>query len=293
MAKPKSLAFGVVGYPIGHSLSPLLHEFLLEAIQLNGRFELFEIPPQQFEEKIRALKAGGIRGFSVTIPFKEQIISLLDELDERAQRAGAVNVVLHEKNRLLGFNTDGTGFERALAFHNLEVSKKQALILGAGGAARAVAAALIRGGIRKIYLANRTTVRALELVEHLSSASGFFNFITVNLQHAEILKLLESVDFVINATPVGMWPDSAAAPFEFPKTDDNLIAIDLIYNPLPTRFLRSASAAGLAVMDGLDMLIFQGIAAMRIWSGREIDANSVYPHLRKLLIEKLKNYEPA
>lgn len=289
MAKPKSLALGVVGYPIGHSLSPLMHGFLLETMQLNGRFESFEIPPQQFEQKISALKAEGVRGFSVTIPFKEQIVPLLDELDERAQLAGAVNGVLHKKNRLIGFNTDGIGFERALAFHRIEASKKSALILGAGGAARAVALSLIRGGIRKIYLANRTTARALELVEHLSSASGFFNFITINLQPAEILKLLESVELVINATPIGMWPDSETAPFEFPQTDANAIAIDLIYNPLPTRFLRTAIAAGLPVLDGLDMLIFQGIAAMQIWSGRKIDAESVYPNLRKLLLEKVKH----
>ncbi|HEX9653055.1 MAG TPA: shikimate dehydrogenase [bacterium] len=289
MANPNSVRLGLIGYPVGHSVSPLMHQHLLKALNLSGSYESFETAPDQFEERIRALKASDIRGFNVTIPFKRQILALLDEVDESAQLVGAVNSVFHNNNRLLGFNTDGVGFERALQFHQIDVAKRQAIILGAGGAARAVALALIRGDIRRIYLANRTPGRSLELVEYISR-TGFFNFITIPMAQGEIAKLVDTVDFIINATPIGMWPDIEDTPLEFSEMATDLTAIDLIYNPLQTRFLRSAKAAGIKVMDGLDMLIFQGIAAMQIWTGRQVDPETVYGDLRNLLTERLNNY---
>lgn len=290
MPKSAALRLGLIGFPVGHSLSPVMHQHLLEELKQPGSYQLFETPRFQLDEKVAALKADGLRGFNVTIPFKQKIVPFLNEVDTTAQLAGAVNTVLIHKRKLYGFNTDKPGFEQALQFHNIDVAKRQALIFGAGGAARAVVLALVQSGVRKIYLSNRTMTRATKLVDDISAATGFFNFITAPLSQEAILKFMDSVDMVINTTSLGMWPEVSATPFEFPKLQREIFVVDLIYNPLETRFLKSARNNGAKIVDGLDVFIFQGIEAMQLWSGRKIDRGSAYPKLRKRLTEQLLNY---
>ncbi len=290
MFKSKPLRLGLLGHPLGHSLSPVMHEHLLKQLNQSGNYELLETPRYQLEDRVAALRTNGLHGFNVTIPFKQKIVPFLDEVDEVAKLAGAVNTVLIRRKKLYGFNTDKTGFEQTLRFHNIAMAKSQALVLGAGGAARAVVLSLIHCGIRKIYLANRTMTHATALVEDIGLATGFFNFITVPLNSEAILSLIDSIDIIINTTSVGMWPNVSETLLECPKLQKELIAIDLIYNPLQTRFLKSAKDKGATVVDGLDLFIFQGIEAMQLWSRRTIDLNLAYPKLRALLTERLNNY---
>lgn len=290
MFKSKPLRLGLLGHPLGHSLSPVLHEHLLKELDRPGNYELLETPRYQLEDRVAALRTDGLNGFNVTIPFKQKIVPFLDEVDEVAKLAGAVNTVLIRRKKLYGFNTDKPGFEHTLKFHDIEVAKRQALVLGAGGAARAVVLSLIHSGIRKIYLANRTMTHATALVEDIGLATGFFNFITVPLNAVAISSLLDSIDIVINTTSVGMWPNISDTLLEFPKLQKELIAIDLVYNPLQTRFLKSAKKSGATVVDGLDLFVFQGIEAMQLWSRRRIGHDTAYAKLRKLLMEHLENY---
>ena len=290
MFRSKPLRLGLLGHPLAHSLSPVMHEHLLKELDHPGNYKLLETPRYQLEDRVAALRDNGLDGFNVTIPFKQKIVSFLDEVDEVAKLAGAVNTVLIRKKKLYGFNTDKPGFEHTLKFHNIEVTKRQAAVLGAGGAARAVVLSLINFGIRKIYLANRTMTHATALVEDIGLASGFLNFITVPLNPQAILSLLDEIDIIINTTSVGMWPNVSDTLLEFPKLQKELIAIDLVYNPLRTNFLKSAKEGGARVMDGLDVFVFQGIEAMQLWSRRKIDLKLAYPKLRALLTERLSNY---
>jgi shikimate dehydrogenase len=283
----KPLRLGLLGHPLGHSLSPIMHEHLLKELNRPGNYELLETPRYQLEDRVARLRTDGLHGFNVTIPFKQRIVPLLDEIDEDAKLAGAVNTVLIRRKKLHGFNTDKPGFERTLKFHNIAVAKSQAVVLGAGGAARAIVLSLVHLGVRKIYLANRTISHATALVEDIGVATGVFNFITIPLNADAISGLLESVDIVINTTSVGMWPNVSDAIFEFPELHKELTAIDLVYNPLQTRFLGSAKSSGARVVDGLDLFVFQGIEAMQLWSRRKIDLNLAYPKLRALLTERL------
>jgi shikimate dehydrogenase len=290
MTDAAGLKLGLIGFPVGHSLSPLLQNDLLNAIRITGTYELYETPRDQLQTKVAALKAAGLRGFNVTIPFKQEIIPLLDQIDEVAQLAGAVNTVVLKKNKLYGFNTDKPGFDRTLLFHGIKPSKLRAMILGAGGAARAVVLSLIQSGVRKIYVANRTTSRAISLVEDISKSTGFFNFITMPLSQKSVGGLIEEIDIMVNTTSVGMWPTQMGSPFEFSKSSEQLVAVDLVYNPLETRFLKSARKSGVVAIDGLDLFIYQGIAAMEIWTAKKINGEAVYPNLRKKLSEALQNY---
>ena len=289
MPESDELLLGLIGYPLGHSLSPALHEFLMNAIRRRGRYELFETPNDRLGETIQALTSRGTAGFNVTIPHKQAVVPYLDEISEDAQLIGAVNTVSVRNNHLVGFNTDGIAFKRVLEMKKMDMSGKTAVVLGAGGAARAVTVYLIRGGVQNIYLLNRTAARAEQAANYFFKMTGYQNILTAPLNAKAISNVLNSAQLIINATSVGMWPHIDQLPYQFNFDASHLIAVDLVYNPLETRFLRSARSAGAAVVDGLDLFIFQGIEAMKIWTRgnfTKVDCKKI----RGTLIEKLKSY---
>lgn len=244
------LRFAVLGHPVAHSLSPAMHRFALESLGLAGVYEALETPLEALPVRLGAVREG-YRGVNLTLPLKEAALAHLDWVSPEAQRIGAVNTVLQVEGRLFGFNTDAPGFLEALKAGGIPL-KGPALVLGAGGAGRAVAFALKEAGL-EVWVWNRTPERARALAEA-------FGLKAVPLERAPEARLL------VNATRVGLGdPQATPLPPElFPQEG---AAVDLVYKPLWTRFLKEAQAQGLKVQTGLPMLAWQGALAFRIWTG--------------------------
>ena len=291
MLDSQTKLFGILGNPLGHSLSPVMHKYLLNEIGQEGSYEAFEVKENQLAETIRGMKADGFLGFNVTIPCKQAIIQHLDEVDEEAHFIGAVNTVHILGNKLFGFNTDGRGFISAVKKRNVQPENYSAIVLGAGGAARAVIFNLIRSGVKKLFIFNRTLQRAKNLAREVRDTFQSVEVDFDDLDSKTISSAIKTYQLIINATSLGMWPGIREAPYLFKKDGTGLVAIDLIYNPLQTKFLKFAQEAGAKTLDGLDMFIFQGAASLKIWLGLENIIEVDHEQLRNYLSKELKKYE--
>ncbi|MFH0801744.1 MAG: shikimate dehydrogenase [bacterium] len=263
---------GIVGWPLEHSLSAFIHNAALKALSLPYLYLSLPVSENSLPDLISRLKSLGARGLNVTVPYKEKIVPLLDEIPEEVRKIGAVNTLVFEGGIVRGENTDAGGF---LAAWNEEVGEeiagKRALLLGSGGAARAVAFAMASRGLGGIYLFSRNEEKRKALARDL--LSGFPSLLTEesSRRDEEILaEDLRKADFLINATPLGMYPGTDEMPLTFPEeVNPSLLVFDLIYNPLETRLLREARERGLHASNGLGMLIHQGARSFEIWTGRK------------------------
>ncbi len=261
---------GIIGWPVAHSLSPEMHNAAFAYMGLNWRYVPLPVRENELATAIKGLAALGFRGANVTVPHKVNVIPLVDSVTDAVQIAGAVNTIRIDANnkKVEGLNTDMTGFLADIAANNIRVdSKSFVIILGAGGAARACAAGLMRSGAH-VALVNRTPARAQQIVNFLRSS---WPQADVGAASLEVLpKLAEEATLIINATPVGMWPEVDATPWPsslpFPK---QAVLYDTIYRPLTTRLMRDADAAGARTVGGLGMLIYQGASALEAWTGRK------------------------
>lgn len=260
---------GLIGWPVEHSLSPTMQNAAFAALSMDWEYVLLPVPPEEVERVVRGLAARSFRGANVTVPYKEAVIPYLPSLTEAARAIGAVNtLIVREDGRLVGENTDWTGFLAALRESGFDPEGRRALLLGAGGAARAVAYALVRSGVRVIVL-NRRPERAEELVRTLGSGVPKGSMQAGLLEPGTLLREARHADLLVNATSVGMWP----RPDESPWPDglpipSHLTVLDLVYRPLETKLLRQAREAGARTVNGLGMLIHQGARAFEIWTGR-------------------------
>lgn len=246
--------FGVLGNPVAHSLSPIMHRAAFQAMGLRADyvpFKVLDLPPA-----VSGIRALGIRGVSVTIPFKEEIIPLLDRVDEVAREIGAVNTVLVRNGELLGHNTDWLGLSRALG-SRVKIQGKSFAILGAGGAARAAAYAILKEGGTPVIL-TRDPSKARRIAAQLGG----------RWESMERLAELE-VSGLINTTPVGMAPFSNQSPVPKGMLAGFEVVMDVVYNPLRTRLLREAQQEGAVIVSGIDMFLHQGAEQIRIWTGME------------------------
>jgi shikimate dehydrogenase len=261
---------GVIGSPVAHSLSPLLHNTAFAALGLGDRWRsfAFEVAPRQAACALNAMRTEDITGLSITMPHKADVVDLVDECSDVAHRLNAVNCVHKKMGRLLGTNTDGEGFVASLARGAaLEPAGKRCVVIGAGGAARAVMLALAQAGASDIAVVNRTPERAFEAAD-LAGDKGT----VVPLTESAIAEAVGRADLVVNATPVGMaGRDPDPDPVEW-LVDPLLlgpgqVAADLIYAPRPTAWLERAAAAGATTLDGLGMLVHQAAAQLVLWTG--------------------------
>lgn len=244
--------YAVIGDPVAHSLSPIMHNRALAAQGLPGVYVGFHVT--DLPAAIAGIRALGVRGVSVTLPHKVVVIPLLDEIDETARAIGAVNTIVNDAGVLKGTNTDGAGALKALATVT-DVTGRRTAILGAGGAARAVARALSKAGA-KVALFNRTAARAAALARQL------------DLEWAPLTNLAQwGPEILINATPVGMMPDTAALPVNADVLDPTMVVMDIVYSPLETPLLAAARLRGCTTVDGAHMLVFQGAAQFERWTG--------------------------
>ncbi|MFC7234395.1 shikimate dehydrogenase [Halosegnis marinus] len=259
--------FGLVGNPVGHSLSPPMHEAAYDALGIDGRYVTFEPAEGTLARAFDGADALGIAGLNVTIPFKRRALELTEPAP-LAARIGAVNTVDFSGETPTGHNTDAAGAVRALRRHDVALSG-EAVVVGAGGAGRAVAFGLADEGMR-VGIANRTVPRAEELAAEVPNASG----------HGldALPDLLREADVLVNCTSVGMEDDETPVPAE--ALHDDLAVLDAVYSPLDTRLLREARAAGATTVDGAWMLLYQGVEAFELWTGREAPVAAMNTALR-------------
>lgn len=258
---PRLLA--VLGYPIAHSLSPAMHQPALAAAGLNVRYVALAVAPDQVGAAVAGLRALGFLGANVTIPHKEAVLAYLDEVTEDARLIGAVNTIAVRDGRLCGSNTDGPGFLAHLQAEGVDPAGRPAAILGAGGAARAVAVALARAGASRLRVLNRTPARAEE-VAAVARAAGCPDALAAPLA----AEALAGAALVVNCTPVGMHPHLDATPVPAEWLPAGAAVYDTVYRPAETRLLREAAARGLRAIGGLGMLVYQGALAWEAWFGR-------------------------
>lgn len=262
---------GVIGDPIEHSLSPALFEYVLRELELPYRYRAFHVKANELKEFLQRTREEGIAGFNVTIPHKEHVVPLLDALDSQAEKLGAVNTVAREGGRLIGHNTDALGFTRSLQARGLPLAGERAVVLGAGGAAKAVVHALIDLGIREIVLGNRTLPRAEQLAMQVAARTGYENIRCLGVHDLGALQAIRQAKLLVNATPLGMHPQVGGCPVSDPSClHEDLLVYDLIYNPRKTRLLQEAEKRGAQVIAGLNMLIYQGLESLRIWMEEEL-----------------------
>ncbi len=254
------MRFGIFAFPAAHSKSPEMHLAAFQKLGIEANFERYEIPPKGlntfFDQCFR--KEQKINGLAVSIPHKEAVIPLLDEIDAAAKKIGAVNTIFWKEEKLWGTNTDWTGFSHALREH-YDVEDQKVLVLGAGGAARAVVYALIQDRADQIIVANRHAEKAQELALHFG------------VQWKEMDDLHpEEYDLVVNTTPLGMKGEhEGAAPLPAAFWRSHLTAFDIVYTPKETKFLREARKAGATAISGEKMFLYQGMEQFRIWTGKE------------------------
>ena len=247
--------YGLIGEKLGHSLSPKIHGCIFDKLKINATYSLFEIERGNLKTAVEGMKAVGCRGVNVTIPYKVEIMECLDKISDEAQKIGAVNTVDFSKEGLTGHNTDYFGFGFTLKMADIETAGKKAVILGTGGAAKAVLVYLLYKGISEVVFVSRDPKEAESRIKGQKIISY------------EDLKGLENKDLIINSTPCGMYPVIDVSPAGKEVITKFSTAVDLIYNPIETLFLRHAMKAGLKTANGLYMLVAQAAASQEIWQG--------------------------
>ena len=276
---------GIIGHPLGHSLSPAMHSATFERLGLAYKFGVFDVSEEFLPALIMSLRKSGVAGANVTIPYKERVIPFLDSVSEDAAALGAVNTIVSRNGTLMGFNTDISGLQKTFEPIAEKIRNKAVLLLGAGGVARAALHAIAKElapGLVRIY--NRTAERGIAM------ASEFTKLFPV-IRHecvADIRQLHSIVSessLIVNATPVGMSPDTAAAPLSADiRFSNHQIIVDIIYNPVETTLLRRARLDGAQTINGVEMFIQQGAKSFELWTGKPFPIDLA----RKTVLQALK-----
>ncbi len=261
-----TLILGIVGHPLDHSVSVPMHMSAIFTLGIDYVYLSFDILPENLSHAIGQFKRENIKGFNVTIPYKETIMPYLDDIDERASRIGAVNTINNESGRLKGYNTDGTGYLTSLREQTgFDPRGKQVLLIGAGGAAHAVAYALLEAGAGHLTIANRTREHADMLCRHLGVYFPGGLLRSIGMDEINEGDHTQS-DLVVNTTSIGM-KGAGDITMDVTGLGKHAVVSDIVYNPLETGFLKRARAAGLAIHDGAGMLVHQGAESFRLWTG--------------------------
>jgi shikimate dehydrogenase len=261
--------FGILGNPVEHSLSPPMHEAAYDALGMDARYVTFEPGRDDGADAVEAAETLGVAGVNVTIPFKRDVLDAVDP-DGMARRVGAVNTVDFSASPPRGYNTDVAGVERAFTHHGIGIDGRDAVVVGAGGAGRAVAFALADAGAA-VHIANRTVERAASLAADVPGATA---------GGLDTLGRVVDADLLVNATSVGMESDDDETPVPAEYLHGDLAVLDAVYTPIETRLLREASAAGATTVDGAWMLLFQGVEAFERWTGRDAPVEAMNDALR-------------
>ena len=260
---------GIIGYPLGHSISAVIQKAGLKSIGLEGVYDVMETPPEDLIQRIKYIKTNGYNGFNVTIPLKVPMSLFLDDIDDYANIAGCVNTVkVTEDRSFIGYNTDIYGFNKAIP-EDFDLNNKTAAILGTGGAARAAVVGLAERGVANIDFYTRNIINSRQTLDYVRTK---FPQVIFNVYQIQNSRSLEEASIIVNATPIGMKGYMAdQMPIErndLDKINSSAIIYDIVYNPAKTVLIQEAQKRGLKTIGGLDMLIFQAQRAIEIWTGR-------------------------
>lgn len=268
--------FGVLGDPVSHSLSPVMHNAAFKALGMDCEYHAFRVDRESLRDAILGAYALGFGGLNLTIPLKEKALEIVKPTD-LAKTIGAVNTV-DLKNGIVGHNTDGLGAIKALEGRGVDIKGKNVLLLGAGGAARAIAFTFVTEGAH-VAIANRTIDRAISLANDV----GMFEKISAH-GLIDLRDLIKNSDILINSTAIGMFPQVSETIVTQEMMHSDLVVFDIVYNPLNTRLLQEAKKAGATAIDGVMMLVYQGAESFKIWTGKTPPVDIMEKTVRKRLL---------
>jgi len=268
MISGKTRVCGVIGDPIEHTMSPVMHNAAFNRLGLDYRYLAFRVRKEELSKAVEGMRALNIRGLNVTIPHKVAVIPLLDKIDPLAEKIGAVNTIVNDDGVLTGYNTDATGFLRALLEQGVDPAGKRTVVLGAGGASRAISFAIAGRGAHLVILNRQLELDWAEELAQRISHTFKREVKALKLDEPNLSVVLEKADILINTTSVGMTPDISETPVSTGLLKSGLVVFDAVYNPIKTRLLKEAEQAGAQVIGGLDMLAWQGALAFEKWIGQ-------------------------
>ena len=267
---------GIIGYPLGHSISPHFQNAAFEFSGIKGSYKAWPTEPKDLADKVNALRGTSFMGANVTIPYKEAVIELLDEIDDWAEKVGSVNTIVNDCGTLIGYNTDTAGFIQAISeYGNYDPSGEAVLLIGAGGAARAAAHALVGSKVGSLVIANRTYHRAERLASEFPEKDKVSSIL---LNGPSFFNAVDSASLIVNSTSVGMKHTSGEDSnlLEGICVKTNVLVNDMVYNPLETPMLIHAAETGARILTGLPMLVLQGAASFNLWTGREAPVDVMF-----------------
>jgi shikimate dehydrogenase len=274
---------GLIGYPLKHSISPYFQQAALDYYKLDIRYEVWETKAEELSSVISRLRHYQNLGANITVPYKENVLNLLDEVDKQASLIGAVNTIINRDGRLTGFNTDAYGFIQALRKDaDFDPKDKQVVFFGAGGAARAAGFALIQESIASLVITNRTLKRAEVLAEsllsHIGNAKSRTKVVALLWDSLKFQEAIKNCHLIVNCTTVGMRysAQEEQIPFKADLIPSSALVYDLVYNPSETPLLKMATKASASTLGGLPMLVYQGAAAFELWIGKKAPLNIMF-----------------
>ncbi len=272
---------GVFGQPVAENPTGVMQEAGFAAAGLNWRYLNFEVPPERLGSAIDAIDALGMRGINLTIPHKVAVIPYLDDLSPEARAIGAVNTVRLDGGRKIGENTDGKGFLRGVRKDaGMDPAGKRAVVLGAGGAARAIGTELVLAGVSDLLVVNRTERRGREMVADCCGSTGG----PVRYEPWRGTFVVPATcDLLVNATSIGLYPDQGVPDIDFSDAPTGMLVADAVFNPPETGLIAMARSKGLPTLDGLSMLVYQGVIAFEMWTGKSPDESAMKSALRSAL----------
>lgn len=276
---------GVIGHPIKHSFSPLMHNTAFQLLDLNYLYLPFDVPSENLKNALKGMTALGISGFNVTLPHKEKISQYLNNISEEASVIGAVNTVVNENGTLSGYNTDVTGVLETLRLYKKDITDAEISIIGSGGAARSLLYALIRHfRIERINVINRTIQKAESLKDYFTEKMLYKNIRTYELLPPDLVKIFKRSKLIVNTTAIGMFPDVDDTPTAIVEsfTPDQIV-FDVVYNPVKTKFLKLAESQGAKILTGLEMFIAQGAKSLELWTGEKMPVEKIRETLEEQL----------
>ena len=266
---------GIIGYPLGHTLSPIIHNSAFNELGYNIDFQIWETEEKLLKDKIQSLRNENVLGCCITLPYKKKVMQYLDNIDNSAKEIDAINWIINKNGILSGYNTDWLGFINSLDFYKKSIKNKTALIIGAGGSAKAICQGLIKGKVKSIIISNRTLKKAEEIKELFGNNQTEIQII--DYKELNNLTTLKEIDLIINATSLGMTggPDPKKSPIDTSLLNTRALCYDLVYSPQITPFLRDAKNNKIDTIGGLSMLVFQAASGFELLTNKKAPINTM------------------
>ena len=281
---------GIIGYPLSHTLSPSMHNFIYQKLGIDVEYKKWEISPNNLKSHIEKINNENFIGANITVPYKEKIVPLLDEIRNEAKFTGAVNTIVKNNNKLIGYNTDVYGIEQTLDIKLKNYVINNAVIFGAGGAAKAAFFVLLQRGLNNLTIVNRTKSNALKMISKFNNVNCDQTIITLN-EKSQIKSACLSADLIINTTILGMKNSGYEdiSPIDSTFIDSNSVIFDMVYNPTKTPLIKIALERNANIIEGLNMLVYQAIKSIELWTGIRPSFDDMYSKCKEILEGKLNN----